>query len=146
MGAWCLRKKRTTATYDTGGQIYHRYHPGRKGPYSDTRGHYDRTQDFQTIECVDSSGRQVGRLIIVAVPPVREFTPNVIEPSFGLGRILYVLLEHNFWAREQDVERGVSVTLVLCHCHTFHRKDMCPRIRCSPCLQWLRRPRCSSCH
>ena len=39
---------------------------------------------------------------------VREFTPNVIEPSFGLGRILYVLLEHNFWAREQDIERGVS--------------------------------------
>ncbi|KAI0266344.1 glycyl-tRNA synthetase [Gloeopeniophorella convolvens] len=38
---------------------------------------------------------------------IREYTPNVIEPSFGLGRILYVLLEHNFWAREQDVERGV---------------------------------------
>jgi hypothetical protein len=29
-----------------------------------------------------------------------------------MGRILYVLLEHNFWAREQDVERGVSITLV----------------------------------
>ena len=41
---------------------------------------------------------------------VREFTPNVIEPSFGLGRILYSLLEHNFWAREQDVERGVRVS------------------------------------
>ncbi|KAG6861175.1 hypothetical protein C0995_002982 [Termitomyces sp. Mi166 len=38
---------------------------------------------------------------------IREFTPNVIEPSFGLGRILYTLLEHSFWAREQDVERGV---------------------------------------
>jgi len=38
---------------------------------------------------------------------IREFTPNVIEPSFGLGRILYVLLEHNYWSREQDVERGV---------------------------------------
>ncbi|TFK23301.1 glycine-tRNA ligase [Coprinopsis marcescibilis] len=38
---------------------------------------------------------------------IREFTPNVIEPSFGLGRILYCLLEHSFWAREQDVERGV---------------------------------------
>jgi glycyl-tRNA synthetase len=38
---------------------------------------------------------------------IREFTPNVIEPSFGLGRILYVLLEHTFWAREQDIERGV---------------------------------------
>ncbi|KAI0686445.1 glycyl-tRNA synthetase [Cytidiella melzeri] len=38
---------------------------------------------------------------------VREFTPNVIEPSFGLGRIMYCLLEHSFWSREQDVERGV---------------------------------------
>ncbi|KAH7890241.1 hypothetical protein F5I97DRAFT_1798531 [Phlebopus sp. FC_14] len=38
---------------------------------------------------------------------IREFTPNVIEPSFGFGRILYSLLEHTFWSREQDVERGV---------------------------------------
>ncbi|KDQ53935.1 hypothetical protein JAAARDRAFT_136399 [Jaapia argillacea MUCL 33604] len=38
---------------------------------------------------------------------VREYTPNVIEPSFGLGRILYALLEHSFWCREQDVDRGV---------------------------------------
>ncbi|KAH8827620.1 glycine-tRNA ligase [Flagelloscypha sp. PMI_526] len=38
---------------------------------------------------------------------VREFTPNVIEPSFGMGRILYALLEHSFWARESDIERGV---------------------------------------
>ena len=42
---------------------------------------------------------------------VREFTPNVIEPSFGLGRILYALLEHSFWSREQDVERGVRLPL-----------------------------------
>ncbi|EJT96581.1 glycyl-tRNA synthetase [Dacryopinax primogenitus] len=38
---------------------------------------------------------------------VREFTPNVIEPSFGLGRILYSLLEHVFWCRESDEARGV---------------------------------------
>ena len=38
----------------------------------------------------------------------REFTPNVIEPSFGIGRILYALLEHSFYAREQDKERCVS--------------------------------------
>ncbi|KAN0082800.1 hypothetical protein V8E55_008595 [Tylopilus felleus] len=38
---------------------------------------------------------------------IREYTPNVIEPSFGFGRILYTLLEHSFWCREQDVERGV---------------------------------------
>ncbi|CAE6421456.1 unnamed protein product [Rhizoctonia solani] len=38
---------------------------------------------------------------------IREFTPNVIEPSFGIGRILYSLLEHSYWRREQDVARGV---------------------------------------
>ncbi|TIA93650.1 hypothetical protein E3P99_00090 [Wallemia hederae] len=37
----------------------------------------------------------------------REFTPNVIEPSFGIGRILYALLEHSFYAREQDEGRTV---------------------------------------
>ncbi|SCZ96648.1 BZ3500_MvSof-1268-A1-R1_Chr4-4g07514 [Microbotryum saponariae] len=38
---------------------------------------------------------------------VREFVPNVIEPSFGIGRILYSLLEHSYWARAEDVNRGV---------------------------------------
>ncbi|KAJ9112845.1 hypothetical protein QFC20_002173 [Naganishia adeliensis] len=38
---------------------------------------------------------------------IREYTPNVIEPSFGIGRILYSLLEHSYWARENDVARGV---------------------------------------
>ncbi|CAG8730138.1 5002_t:CDS:2, partial [Acaulospora colombiana] len=38
---------------------------------------------------------------------VEDFTPNVIEPSFGLGRILYALLEHSYWARESDIARGV---------------------------------------
>lgn len=36
------------------------------------------------------------------VENVREFTPNVIEPSFGIGRILYSLIEHNFWTRGSD--------------------------------------------
>ncbi|KAG8948559.1 Glycine--tRNA ligase 1, mitochondrial [Tulasnella sp. 408] len=38
---------------------------------------------------------------------IREFTPNVIEPSFGIGRIMYSLLEHVYWARESDAARGV---------------------------------------
>ncbi|GAA6011547.1 hypothetical protein JCM11491_004684 [Sporobolomyces phaffii] len=38
---------------------------------------------------------------------VREFVPNVIEPSFGIGRILYSLLEHSYWARADDVNRAV---------------------------------------
>ena len=37
----------------------------------------------------------------------REYTPNVIEPSFGIGRILYSLMEHVFWTREGDEARGV---------------------------------------
>ncbi|CDZ97614.1 glycine-trna ligase [Phaffia rhodozyma] len=38
---------------------------------------------------------------------IREFTPNVIEPSFGIGRILYSVLEHSFWRRESDSARQV---------------------------------------
>lgn len=34
-------------------------------------------------------------------------TPFVCEPSFGLGRILYCLLEHAFYVREQDDKRTV---------------------------------------
>ncbi|TGJ80021.1 hypothetical protein E0Z10_g8749 [Xylaria hypoxylon] len=41
---------------------------------------------------------------------VREFVPNVIEPSFGIGRILYALMEHSYWTRASeggDEARGV---------------------------------------
>ncbi|KAI1258921.1 glycyl-tRNA synthetase [Xylariaceae sp. FL1019] len=37
----------------------------------------------------------------------REYTPNVIEPSFGIGRILYSLLEHLYWHRPNDTARAV---------------------------------------
>ncbi|PFH57149.1 hypothetical protein XA68_15435 [Ophiocordyceps unilateralis] len=36
------------------------------------------------------------------VENTKEYTPNVIEPSFGIGRILYALIEHNFWTRASD--------------------------------------------
>lgn len=39
---------------------------------------------------------------------IREYTPNVIEPSFGIGRILYSVLEHVYWRRPGDTARGVS--------------------------------------
>ncbi len=38
----------------------------------------------------------------------REYTPNVIEPSFGIGRILYSLLEQVYWHRPNDAARAVS--------------------------------------
>lgn len=45
------------------------------------------------------------------VENIREYVPNVIEPSFGIGRILYSLMEHNYWTRASeggDEARGVS--------------------------------------
>ena len=38
---------------------------------------------------------------------VREYVPHIIEPSFGIGRILYALLEHNYYTRTQDKSRNV---------------------------------------
>ncbi|OCL09194.1 glycyl-tRNA synthetase [Glonium stellatum] len=43
----------------------------------------------------------------VRVEHTRDYTPNVIEPSFGIGRILYSLLEQIYWHRPEDVARGV---------------------------------------
>lgn len=36
---------------------------------------------------------------------VEEITPSVIEPSFGIGRIMYSVLEHAFRQREGDEQR-----------------------------------------
>lgn len=41
------------------------------------------------------------------VEHVREYTPNVIEPSFGIGRIIYSIFEHRFWSRAEATERAV---------------------------------------
>jgi glycyl-tRNA synthetase len=43
------------------------------------------------------------------VENVREYTPNVIEPSFGIGRIFYSMMEHVYWSREGDEARGVCI-------------------------------------
>uniref|UniRef100_A0A8C0UHI6 Glycine--tRNA ligase n=1 Tax=Cyanistes caeruleus TaxID=156563 RepID=A0A8C0UHI6_CYACU len=36
---------------------------------------------------------------------VEEIIPNVIEPSFGIGRIMYTVFEHTFRIREGDEQR-----------------------------------------
>lgn len=36
-----------------------------------------------------------------------KFTPSVIEPSFGMGRVLYSLLEHSFYQRDTEDKRCV---------------------------------------
>ncbi len=71
---------------------------------------------------------------------VREYVPNVIEPSFGIGRILYSVLEHVYWHRADDIAREVSfryrfigVTIDCCY-RSFH------------CRQWSLRSKSSSSH
>ena len=39
---------------------------------------------------------------------VEEIVPSVIEPSLGVGRIMYVVLEHSFRQRAEDEKRCVS--------------------------------------
>ncbi|KAJ3296407.1 Glycine--tRNA ligase 1, mitochondrial [Borealophlyctis nickersoniae] len=56
---------------------------------------YDLTSDFIKIE---------KRTFKTSI---REYIPNVIEPSFGIGRILYQLLEHSYYVREGDEQRAV---------------------------------------
>ena len=57
------------------------------------------------------------------VENTREFTPNVIEPSFGIGRTLYALMEHNYWTRGTeggDEARGVSLHHPTYECKLGH--------------------------
>lgn len=37
----------------------------------------------------------------------RNYTPAVIEPSFGIGRLLYCMFEHCFYTRDGDERRAV---------------------------------------
>ncbi|KAH8600792.1 hypothetical protein B0O99DRAFT_609484 [Bisporella sp. PMI_857] len=68
------------------------------------------------VEGVSDGKVEISKDLIVIekrtrVQNTREFTPNVIEPSFGIGRILYALIEQNYWTRtaadDQAETRGV---------------------------------------
>jgi glycyl-tRNA synthetase len=68
------------------------------------------------VEGVGNGKVEISKDLIVIerrkrVENTREFTPNVIEPSFGIGRIIYCLMEHTYWTRGSDggdEARGVS--------------------------------------
>ncbi|VDL92392.1 unnamed protein product [Schistocephalus solidus] len=52
---------------------------------------------------LEASGDILPRLFVSFT--VDEIVPSVIEPSFGIGRIMYAILEHNFKIRENDQQR-----------------------------------------
>ncbi|KAK9902771.1 hypothetical protein WJX75_005632 [Coccomyxa subellipsoidea] len=37
----------------------------------------------------------------------RKFTPSVIEPSFGIGRIIYCMFEHAYYTRQNNEDKSV---------------------------------------
>jgi glycyl-tRNA synthetase len=56
---------------------------------------FEVTKDIVSFE--NAKKRVIGEHII----------PGVIEPSFGIGRILYSILEHNYYTREGSEQRAV---------------------------------------
>jgi len=46
------------------------------------------------------------------ISAVRKFIPRVIEAGFGFGRILFGILEHSYWNRQEDAQRGVSRSVI----------------------------------
>lgn len=52
-------------------------------------------------------GFQLVHFLSVLPSTVEEVVPNVIEPSFGIGRIMYSIFEHTFHIRDGDEQRTV---------------------------------------
>ena len=65
------------------------------------------TADIPEVGQVEIDSDLVSIDKVTRTEHIREYTPNVIEPSFGIGRILYSLFEHSFYTRENDADRGV---------------------------------------
>ncbi|KAI1110311.1 glycyl-tRNA synthetase [Nemania sp. NC0429] len=66
-----------------------------------------RDGEVHVPDAVDLGGGMVyvhGDLVTIErrarTETVREYMPGVIEPSFGIGRILYALIEHSYWIRD----------------------------------------------
>jgi glycyl-tRNA synthetase len=65
------------------------------------------TINFCTGESFTVTAEQVKIAIVQEKISSRKYVPSVIEPSFGIGRILYALIEHAFWTRPDDVQKKV---------------------------------------
>jgi len=40
-----------------------------------------------------------------------SYVPAVIEPAFGIGRIIYSLLEHSYWVRPEDEKEKKKIRI-----------------------------------
>lgn len=67
------------------------------------------TEGIYNLETANGTFKLTPNLVSVKTSEktlhVEEIIPSVIEPSFGIGRILYSILEHNFKMRDGDEQR-----------------------------------------
>jgi glycyl-tRNA synthetase len=48
--------------------------------------------------------------VVVKRVSTQKYTPSVVEPSFGVGRILYAIFEHSFYSpKDQDATEAATV-------------------------------------
>lgn len=105
---------------DQGQNIFQRYEEAEKilggkpakGAFQKTFNNLaeDQKQKFLELTKIAVDGNEVTyEMVNIAkvteVQRDRQFHPCVIEPSFGIGRIMTALLEHNFYVRENDIRR-----------------------------------------
>jgi glycyl-tRNA synthetase len=73
--------------------------------------HNDNTGSLTMIE-IDDTPYQLDPGMVTITDEItlisqEEFIPHIIEPSFGVDRMIYTVLNSNFWVRSDDEDRTV---------------------------------------
>lgn len=72
---------------------------------------YQENENFTfTLKSFEITKQMVTIKKETVVERKRDFIPCVIEPSFGIGRIMTALLEHNFYIREKEARRVLALS------------------------------------
>ena len=64
--------------------------------------------DAASSSTVEVSAEQVSVESVTQKVSGRSIVPSVIEPSFGVGRIIYCAFEHSFYVREEAASEGAA--------------------------------------
>ena len=92
-----------SATNSGGPRLLRVLRPVRPGPRT--------AHNFLFVLPVEEGGKSVygdGLHVLRSLDAQNEYNLTIIEPSFGIGRILYSLIEHVFWVRPEFEKRSVG--------------------------------------
>jgi len=114
--------------------------------------HESKTKKLQedlskgSITIKDKTGKEFvldSSLVEVKLEEIKEngrrYLPHVIEPSFGIGRIIYSLLEQSYYLRPEDdqpdkKEKDTEGEFCV-RCYNFHPQLLQLKLRYCPCQQ-----------